>query len=121
MSNTPQFRKSSLTTDHPATPEQRTAAGGKAKAPAGGAVKAGDQTHHSGGVKQRMPFQAHPNTLSRIRATEHAARLHEGYATMSEWMEAAMLRECSRIEHKYNDGQPYPIGGTPRKGRPAAS
>ncbi|MFZ2501255.1 MAG: hypothetical protein WAW88_01090, partial [Nocardioides sp.] len=77
--------------------------------------------HASGGVKQRMPFQAHPNTLARIRATEHAARLHEGYASMSEWMEAVMNRECARVEDAYNGGKPYPLGGSPRKGRPAGT
>lgn len=65
-----------------------------------------------------MPFQAAPASLARIRATEHTARLYEGFATMSEWMEATMLRECQRLEDEYNNGQPFPLG-SPRRGRPA--
>lgn len=122
MTSKPRFRTSSLSADpHPAAPAPAPVP----TSPATSAVRP-DQAQPSrvtrtGGAKVRMPFQVHPDTAARIRATEHAARLHEHYASMSEWMEAVMNRECDRIEQEYNDGNAYPLGGGPRRGRPVTS
>lgn len=113
-SKKPTYRASALSREHlaaPSTPEEA--------APLGAAAPAPEQVRRSGRPKQRMPFQADPDTLARIRATEHTARLREGFETMSEWMEDVMLRECQRLENEYNDGAPFPLA-TPRRGRPAA-
>ncbi|MDN5795470.1 MAG: hypothetical protein L0H79_06920 [Intrasporangium sp.] len=113
----PTYRASALTREHPATPAGGHVPAGQTAEPE--ARPEQEAMRRSGQPKQRMPFQAAPDTLARIRATEHTARLREGFATMSEWMEDAMLRECQRLENEYNDGQPFPLG-TPRRGRPAA-
>jgi hypothetical protein len=111
----PTFRRSALSADpHSAAPQPTV------EQPSQPAAAAKAASNTSGTPKQRMPFQAAPDSLARIRATEHYARMHEGYASMSEWMEAVMLRECQRLENKYNDGEPFPLG-TPRRGRPAGS
>lgn len=115
----PAFRRSALSADpHPAAPQARPAVVEEVERPPSAAAVQPRNT--TGETKQRMPFQAQPATVARIRATEHYARLHEGYASMSEWMEAVMVRECQRLEEKYNGGERFPLG-TPRRGRPAGT
>ena len=44
-----------------------------------------------------------------IRAAFLAAGRTEGYATMSELIEHAILRELRRLQRKYNHGKEWPV------------
>lgn len=112
----PAPRKSSLAGATPVAP-QATPEPPAAEPAATQQARTTAEVNRTGATKLRMPFQATAESCARIRATEHTARLMEGYASMSEWMEAVMIRECQRLEEKYNNGDRFPLG-TPRRGRP---
>lgn len=55
-----------------------------------------------------------------VRAAFHEAGKLEGYASISELIEGATLRELKRLQRKYNGGKPWPgvPASTSRAGRP---
>lgn len=51
------------------------------------------------------------NDADQVRAAFLAAGQQEGYASISELIEAATLREVKRLQRKHNNGQPWKGAG----------
>lgn len=73
-----------------------------------------------GAAKTKVGFLQDPDDTARTRAAYEWTRLHEGHRSFSEFIAAAVIREVTRLEAEYHDGQPWPgidVGQLPT-GRP---
>lgn len=57
----------------------------------------------------KVSFYQDRDDTARMRGAVLATRDDEGYRSMSEFIDAAVLAEVERLESKYNNGEPFPL------------
>jgi len=109
----PTPRKSSLAGSTPvAPPSPQREAVSKKTTPEAPAPKKG--------TRPKVAFYQDPEDTERLRGAVLQTMVLEGHTSMSEFISRAVMTEVTRLEKKYNNGQPFPAigaGGLPQ-GRP---
>lgn len=126
MSARPTPRKSSLAGSSPiappTAPEPRTstAAAPAAAAPAAPAAPAGQQARAKTKYPPKVSFYQDPEDTARMRAALLHTLVTEGSRSLSQFIHNAVMAEVERLEHKYNNGKPFPPVGARElpQGRP---
>lgn len=125
----PTPKQSSLTTQHPGEPPQEEPAAEAISQPAAGEPKATEAAEETAGGAQSQKPKKYPPKMSIYQDPEDTDRIRgaiihtmgqEGYRTLSQFVNGAVMEEVRRLEEKYNNGQPFPpvsAKGFP-KGRP---
>ncbi|GAB3186101.1 hypothetical protein GCM10027060_26360 [Nesterenkonia halophila] len=124
----PTPKKTSLNTQHPGEPPEEQPATQTAEEPPAQPPAAGEAPQETTGSKQtgkpkyppKMSIYQDPADTDRIRGAIIHTMGQEGYRTLSQFVNSAVMEEVRRLEEKYNNGQPFPpvsAKGFP-KGRP---
>jgi hypothetical protein len=73
------------------------------------------------GEKDKVGVRFRPENINRARAAFLRTIADEGHASLSDFIEHAVMKETRRLERKYNDGEPWPpaSAGAAPVGRPA--
>lgn len=70
----------------------------------------------------KATFYQDREARDRARAAFVSTQAQTGYRTLSEFINAAIDRECHRLEAAYNDGEPFVTGANlVKRGRPFGS
>jgi hypothetical protein len=71
--------------------------------------------------KEKVGVRFRPENIRRARAAFLRTLADEGHPSLSDFIEAAVMKETRRLEKKYNDGQEWPPAeaGAAPVGRPA--
>lgn len=71
----------------------------------------------------KVSFYQDPADTDRVRGAILHTMTTEGPRSLSQFIHQAVMAEVARLEHKYNDGQPFPSVGARElpQGRPMGS